>query len=102
MVVRLASREGYGGAIIADAANHRIRQVSRTGLTVTVAGSDTMGHVDSAGSAARFRGPAGITRDGEKYLVTEVGNGVIREVKVVGGELGRRGSQRCRPSRTWA
>jgi len=84
---------GFGGALVADYINHRIRQVSSTGVTVTVAGSNDVGANDGRGGLARFRGPAGIARQGrDKYIVSEVGNAIIRTVNVQGGAIveGRR------------
>ena len=97
LVTRLAARfalpsgvacdAGYGGAIVADYANHRIRQVNREGLTVTVAGYRAEGESDGRGAGARFRGPAAITRHAGKYLVVEAENADIRLVALQEGEL---------------
>ena len=97
LVTRLAARfalpsgvacdAGYGGAIVADYANHRIRQVNREGLTVTVAGYRAEGESDGRGAGARFRGPAAITRHAGKYLVVEAENADIRLVTLQEGEL---------------
>jgi hypothetical protein len=97
LVTRLAARfalpsgvacdAGYGGAIVADYANHRIRQVNREGVTVTVAGYRAEGESDGRGAGARFRGPAAITRHAGKYLVVEAENADIRLVSLQEGEL---------------
>ena len=73
-----------GGAIVADTGNHRIRQVRRDGVTVTIAGGSSRGMADGQGVHARFDGPSGISWDpdlnGDRFVVVERYNMAVRNV----------------------
>jgi DNA-binding beta-propeller fold protein YncE len=66
--------------LVADAWNHRLRQVElSTGLVSTVAGDGKSGFLDGPGHVARFNMPTGLAYDGRhSVLVTDLSNKVIR------------------------
>ena len=60
---------------------HRVRMVTPTGATSTLAGSGEMGYADGQGVAAEFYCPAGIAADAAgDVLVASFGNGSIRHI----------------------
>jgi len=72
--------DASGNLYVADYNNHRIRKVTPQGEVSTIAG-DSAGLVDGAGTAARFRNPAGITIDASGNLyVVDRSNSCIRKV----------------------
>lgn len=75
--------DGANALYTTDSQNHAIRRIdATTGATATLAGNGTAGFADAAGSAARFRYPAGITHDrrtGDLY-VADRDNHCIRKV----------------------
>ena len=78
----VACGDTAGGALVADTANHRVRQIRSDGVTVTVAGGENKGMVDGDGTFALFDGPAGITRDstGTRIIIADRGNAALRNV----------------------
>lgn len=57
------------------------------GAVTTIAGSGAQGNADGTGSAARFSNPAGITTDGIKLYVADIGNHRIRQIDIATGEV---------------
>ena len=75
-----------GNLYVADANNHRIRQiVIATGVVTTLAGDGTAASLDGTGTAARFSVPAGITSDGTNLYVTQFGVSDIRQIVIATG-----------------
>jgi DNA-binding beta-propeller fold protein YncE len=73
---------------VADAYNHRIRQVViATGVVTTLAGSGTATFADGTGNAASFSYPYGlaVSVDGTLLFVTDTGNNRIRQVVIATG-----------------
>jgi len=71
-----------GNVYVADWGNHNIRKVTPTGVVSTFAGdAGYSGHIDAAGTSARFSSPVGLTIDpaGNLY-VAEIGNNDVRKV----------------------
>jgi sugar lactone lactonase YvrE len=75
-----------GNVYVADDENKVIRKVTPAGVVTTLAGSPGIeGTADGTGSAARFRGPSGITVDSAGNLyVSDSFNYTIRKVTPVG------------------
>ncbi len=72
--------DALGNLYVADAANHRIRKISSTGIVSTLAGS-TVGHEDGTGSDAEFNNPTGVAVDASgNVYVAEEENGTIRKI----------------------
>ncbi len=79
--------EGKQSAVIVDLGNNALRRVyPEDGAVITLAGSASgPGSQDGQGSAARFRTPRGIARDGAGNLyVADMGNHTIRKVTATG------------------
>lgn len=75
-----------GNLYVADAYNHRIRKVSPTGATTTLAGTGVRGFADgTSGAAVKFDYPYGVTvdRNGNIY-VADASNNRIRKVAPTG------------------
>ena len=73
---------------VADAYNHRIRQVViATGVVTTLAGSGTATFADGTGNAASFHYPYGlaVSVDGTLLFVMDTGNHRIRQVVIATG-----------------
>ncbi|MFY9554255.1 MAG: IPT/TIG domain-containing protein, partial [Blastocatellia bacterium] len=65
---------------VADTGNHRIRRVTASGATITIAGS-SRGFADGSASQASFAEPSGIAIDGAgKLIVADATNSLIRFV----------------------
>ncbi|HEY3136892.1 MAG TPA: IPT/TIG domain-containing protein, partial [Blastocatellia bacterium] len=65
---------------VADTGNHRIRRLTPSGATVTIAGADR-GFADGSATQARFAEPSGIAVDGAgKLIVADATNSLIRFV----------------------
>jgi len=75
--------DGAGNLYVADYDNHRIRKiVIATGVVSTLAGS-TSGYLDTAGTSAKFNGPAGVCSDGTGNLyVADLLNHRIRKIAI--------------------
>lgn len=78
--------DSAGNTYVADAPNHVIRKISKTGVVTTLAGQmGVHGHVDGTGAAARFYEPSGLVLgSGGALYVTEEQNSVIRKVTLAG------------------
>jgi hypothetical protein len=74
-------REDLNLIYTADTSNRRIRQVTKSGVTTTFAGSGAISLADGIGTAAGFSNPLGIAIDslGDLY-VTEYVQRVIRRI----------------------
>jgi DNA-binding beta-propeller fold protein YncE len=75
-------------ALVTDMSNHRLRRIAiATGVVTTLAGSNTIGSVDGAGTAASFSVPAGvsISLDASFALVTDLGSNRIRRIEIATG-----------------
>src|SRR5262249_45525480 len=65
---------------VADTGNHRIRRLTPSGATITIAGADR-GFADGSVAQARFAEPSGIAVDGAgKLIVADATNSLIRFV----------------------
>ncbi|MGW8284351.1 MAG: NHL repeat-containing protein [Candidatus Deferrimicrobiaceae bacterium] len=71
---------------VADTGNNKIRRMSTSGATTTIAGSGTPGFVDGSGASASFSSPEGITYDGSAVFVADTGNHAIRQVTLTAGD----------------
>jgi 6-phosphogluconolactonase (cycloisomerase 2 family) len=69
---------------VPDSNNHTIRKiVIATGVVTTLAGTaGSSGSTDATGSAARFKGPFGIIRDGPHLFVADTNNHTIRKIVI--------------------
>lgn len=66
---------------VADTGNHRIRRLSPSGATITIAGANR-GFADGPSTQARFAEPSGIAVDGAgKLIVADATNSLIRFVE---------------------
>ena len=72
---------------VTDTGNGTIRKINiASGVVTTLAGTPgTYGSSDGIGSAAKFRGPSGITTDGINLYVTDFSNGTIRKIVISSG-----------------
>ena len=72
-----------GVIVVADQGNHRIRLVSPTGLTSTLAGSGSAGFADGTGAAASFNNPSGVAviPSSGVIVVADQGNYRIRLIR---------------------
>jgi sugar lactone lactonase YvrE len=80
--------DSLGNLYIADAYNHRVREVSPSGTITTVAGNGTVGFGGDGGAAtsARLRYPWGVAVDASGNLyIADAGNYRVR--KVSGGTI---------------
>jgi NHL repeat len=69
-----------GDVFIADTGNHVIRKLSPNGMLTTIAGApEEAGFADGPANEARFSAPVGIRILGEKLLIADTSNEVIRE-----------------------
>ncbi len=70
-----------GNVYVADAANHKVRKITATGIVTTLAGSGELGNQNGKGAAASFYNPSGIAVDatGNVY-VADYGNNRIRKI----------------------
>lgn len=72
-----------GNLYIADAAEHRVRRLSPTGILTTIAGNGTLGYSGDNGPAtdAQLASPYGLALDRSNNLyIADLGNRVIRRV----------------------
>lgn len=76
--------DASGNLFVADALNHTVRRIARSGVVTTLAGlPGVSGNADGTGSAARFSALKGIAVDssGNAYAVD---NGAIRKITPTG------------------
>ena len=68
---------------VTDQNNDTIRQVTKTGVVTTLAGSaGNYGEVNATGTSARFGNPTGIACDGTNLYVADNGQQTIRKVVI--------------------
>ena len=74
-----------GSIFVADERNHRIRNVTSTGVVTTLAGSGVAGFADGTGAAAQFSNPYGVTiaTDGTIFIGDEL-NHRVRKITTAG------------------
>ncbi|WP_448702279.1 NHL repeat-containing protein [Mucilaginibacter sp. AW1-3] len=79
--------DGNGNLYVADYGNNVIRKITSAGVVTTLAGYAAGGYVDSIGTTAAFRNPAGITIDatGANLYVADQGNHAIRKIVIATG-----------------
>jgi sugar lactone lactonase YvrE len=79
------SVDGYFNVYVADMNNNLIRKISAAGIVTTLAGSGSLGSVNSTGTAASFRYPTGTAVDslGNVY-VADQNNHLIRKITATG------------------
>ncbi|MEW6158363.1 MAG: SBBP repeat-containing protein, partial [Verrucomicrobiota bacterium] len=87
-----------GNLFVSEFQNHTIRKVGADGRVTTVAGNGIAGYQDGIGTAAQFRFPSGLARDGNGNLyVAEWSNHTLRKITPAGvvttlaGTPGQRG-----------
>jgi DNA-binding beta-propeller fold protein YncE len=68
--------------VVADAANHRIRGITPDGFVFTFAGTGQPAHADGSGAAAAFHMPMGVVAQGDRLLITDGGNNLLRVVEL--------------------
>jgi uncharacterized protein (TIGR03437 family) len=77
--------DAAGNLYIADAANHRIRRVTRAGMISTYAGTGVAGFSGDDGSAVQLNSPYGLAMDGLGNLyVADLGNARVRKIAADG------------------
>ncbi len=69
---------GDGNLYVADTGNRRIRRVSVTGETVTIAGTGVSGSSDGYGDTATFNSPVGICWTSRGLVITDRSAHVVR------------------------
>jgi sugar lactone lactonase YvrE len=75
--------DSSGNSYVTD--GNAIRQITTAGSVSTIAGSQTFGYSDGAGTAAEFHSPAGIAiGPSSSLLVSDSGNSVIRRISSAG------------------
>lgn len=79
------AEDRYGNLYIADAGNHVIRKLDKSGRVTTVAGSGLAGWKDGTGPEARFNEPrdVAVAEDGSLYVADAL-NHVIRRIDANG------------------
>ncbi|CAH8247046.1 copper amine oxidase [Paenibacillus melissococcoides] len=79
------AEDRQGNLYIADAANHVIRKLDKSGRVTTVAGSGLAGWKDGTGTEARFNEPrdVAVAEDGSLYVADAL-NHVIRRIDANG------------------
>ena len=72
----------HGHIFVTDGSNNRIREISPTGLVITIAGNGDEGSKNGVGTNATFRFPYGIAVDGTGNIyVGDGGNFLIRKLE---------------------
>lgn len=81
--------DGSGNVYVADTANYTIRMITPAGIVTTLAGmAGRWGDTDGTGSAAQFKGPAGVTVDGSgNVFVADTSGSTIRKILVATGSV---------------
>lgn len=79
------AEDSRGNIYVADAGNHSIRKIDRSGAVTTVAGDGILGYLDGDAARARFYYPSdiAIAPDGTIYVADTL-NHVIRKIDVNG------------------
>jgi hypothetical protein len=73
--------DGEGSIIIADYGNNRVRKITADGTVSTLAGSESEGLADGAGTAAQFSTPFGVAVDGEgSIIIADTWNHLVRKI----------------------
>jgi hypothetical protein len=76
--------DANGTIYLSDTDNHRIRKITRAGVTTTIAGG-TQGYTDGDGIYAKFNEPSGIVVDAAGYVyVSDTYNHCIRKISPYG------------------
>jgi len=71
--------DASGNLFIADAGDNLIREISPAAAVTTIAGSDSTGSVNAAGTASSFFDPMGVAVDAhDNIYVADAGNNMIR------------------------
>jgi RHS repeat-associated protein len=77
---------------VADTGNHRIRRLTSSGVSLTIAGVDR-GFADGSAAQARFAEPSGIAIDGAgRIIVADATNSLVRMVDVTKALTGAAGA----------
>jgi sugar lactone lactonase YvrE len=84
--------DAIGNVYVADRGNYLVRKISPSGSVTTLAGGGVPGHLDAAGTAARFEGPQAVAVDqaGNVYVADQPGpanlflSGSLRKVTAQG------------------
>ena len=92
--------DGSGNVYVSDYANQLVRKIARTGAVTTLAGvAGVTGTNNGTGTAARFKGPAGVAVDGSGnvYVADYQNHGIrritpARVVTTLAGRLGTGGT----------
>ncbi|MCL2012194.1 MAG: IPT/TIG domain-containing protein [Cystobacterineae bacterium] len=76
------TRDSAGNLYVTDANNNRIRRITPAGVVTTIAGTNTRGFVNGAGSLAQFYYPWGIAIDAaaNNLYVADYSNSSIRRI----------------------
>jgi len=77
--------DASGNLYVADASNHAIRRVTSAGVVSVLAGSGSLGNVDSTGSSAQFYLPCGLAlTPAGNLLVADTNNRMLRSLSPAG------------------
>jgi sugar lactone lactonase YvrE len=77
--------DAQGSLYVADTGNNAIRRITPDRIVSTMAGGGGAGHLDAAGTMARFNGPIGIAVDRTgRLIVADTYNDRIRAIEVDG------------------
>ena len=76
--------DGAGTLFVVDAGNFRIRKVTEANGTASTLAGSTKGHVDGAGSAAKFDAPTAIAIDPQSHIAYVADGTTIRAITPAG------------------